>query len=62
MDIEFSAGLEWFKKDRDGEVKLTLQVPLSDAHKVLNIPELTELKVKVTYEDTGDSFRTEELK
>ena len=59
MDIELNAGFEKLIKDRDGEVKMTFQIPLSDEAKAYLIPHHTPLKIKVNWDeaatDTGNT-------
>ena len=46
----FSAIFESLKKDRDGEIKLTFTIPLSDEHLVKSIPIQREIKIAVINE------------
>ena len=43
----FSAAFEGLRKDREGEIKLTLAIPASDEHIVRDIPTGTSFKVAV---------------
>ena len=59
--IVFNAAFEQLRKDREGEVRLTFTVPLSDEQIVRTIPIQTELKVAILYEDTkSDSNGTQD--
>ena len=48
--IEFIASFDSLRKDREGEIKLTLAIPLSDEQKVRDIPIQQALKVTVANE------------
>ena len=45
--IEFRASFEGLRKDREGEVKLTFAIPLSDVAHAVEIPIQTELLIKI---------------
>jgi hypothetical protein len=45
--IEFIGAFESLRKDREGEIKLTFTIPLSDEEKVRQIPIQKALKVTV---------------
>jgi len=45
--IKFKASFESLRKDREGEVKLLLTIPLSDEAIVAQIPIQTELDITV---------------
>ena len=47
MNIEFKASKFRISEDHEGEIKLTLLVPQSDAGKVYLIPVLQELTVSI---------------
>ena len=51
MQIEFTGAFEGLRKDREGEVKLILAIPLSDEAKVREIPVQTTLKITIESED-----------
>ena len=55
MNIKIQAGFERLVKDREGQIKLTFQVPLSDEAKAREVPHLTPLTLNIDYEDTGDT-------
>jgi hypothetical protein len=46
-NLVFSAIFESLRKDRDGEIKLTFSIPLSDEQLVRNIPIQKEIKIAV---------------
>jgi hypothetical protein len=54
--IIFSAAFEQLRKDREGEVKITFTVPLSDEQIARTVPIQTALKVAIFYEDTSGSI------
>ena len=45
--IIFRAGFEKLIKDREGEVKITFAVPLSDEDKARQVPVQEELKITI---------------
>ncbi len=53
--IVFNASFEALRKDREGEVKITFTVPLSDEQIARTVPIQKPLQVAVLYEDTGNS-------
>ena len=55
MQIEFTGAFEGLRKDREGEVKLILAIPLSDEAKVREIPVQTTLKITIESEDCKTS-------
>lgn len=48
--IEFIGAFESLRKDREGEIKLTFTIPLSDEQKVREIPIQTALKIMIESE------------
>ena len=59
MEIILSAGFEKLIKDREGEIKLTFTIPLSDQEKALQIPHQELLTLKVSYGDREKEKNTE---
>lgn len=57
--IEFRAGFEKLIKDREGEVKITFTVPLSDEGIARQIPIQTELKVIIEPQIEGEGIKIE---
>ncbi len=51
--ISFCASKFSAREDNEGEVKLTLVIPLMDAEKVLKIPVLKLLHVSIEVEEEG---------
>ena len=51
MEIKINAGFEKLIKDREGEIKLTFTIPLSDQEKALQIPHQVPLILNIEYED-----------
>jgi hypothetical protein len=45
--IKFKAGFDSLRKDRDGEVKITFTIPLSDEAMAREIPVQTELDITI---------------
>ena len=60
MDIELKAGFEKLIKDRDGEVKLTFQIPLSHEAKARQVPHQVPLTIKVNWNETAASSHKEQ--
>jgi hypothetical protein len=52
-EIIFRAAFESLKKDREGEIKLTFAVPLSDEHLVRAIP--IQQSLRITVEEDAES-------
>lgn len=48
--IIFNAAFEQLRKDREGEVKITFTVPMSDEAEARKVPVETLLKISVEYE------------
>ena len=46
-EVKFRGAFEKLNKDREGEVKVTFTVPLSDEQKVREIPVLEELEITI---------------
>ena len=57
--IKLQAGFERLVKDREGHVKITFQVPLTDEAKAREVPHLTPLTLTIDYEDT-ENIRQEQ--
>lgn len=51
MKIEFNGSFDSLRKDREGEVKLTIAVPLSDEFLARQLPIQTALKITVESEE-----------
>lgn len=58
--IVFNAAFEQLRKDREGEVKITFTVPLSDEQIARTVPIQTVLKIAVLYEDTAGNPNSEQ--
>lgn len=58
--IVFNAAFEALRKDREGEVKITFTVPLSDEQIARTVPIQTPFKVAIIYEDTERDSNPEE--
>ncbi len=50
--IVFRGAFEQLRKDRDGEVKITFTVPLSDEQIARTVPIQKELTIAILHEDT----------
>ena len=55
--IVFHAGFEKLIKDREGEVKITFAVPLSDEGIARQIPIQTELKITIEPQENGEGLK-----
>ena len=53
--IVFNAAFEQLRKDREGEVKITFTVPLSDEQIARTVPIQTPLKVAILYEELSSA-------
>ena len=59
--VVFNGVFERLRKDREGEVKITFTIPLSDEDKARQVPIQKELTIAVLYdEDTTGNIRGEQ--
>jgi hypothetical protein len=60
-EITFLGAFESLRKDREGEVKITFTVPLSDEQIARQVPILTKLRIVILNEPDSGCSSSEEI-